>query len=115
MQRDLHAMANLVRTFCEDRDWTQFHTPKEIAIGMVTEASELLELFRFQNNEQMNDMLNDSTAREHIGDELADQLFFLVRFADLYGFDLMTELERKIAKNNIKYPVDISRGSNKKA
>lgn len=115
MQRDLDAMANLVRTFCEDRDWTQFHTPKEIAIGMVTEASELLELFRFQNNEQMNDMLNDSTAREHIGDELADQLFFLVRFADLYGFDLMTELERKIAKNNIKYPVDISRGSNKKA
>ena len=115
MHRDLEAMTTLVRLFCEKRDWTQFHTPKELAIGMVTEASELLELFRFQNVDQMEDMLNDSKTREHIGDELADQLFFLLRFADLYDFDLRAELNRKIAKNSAKYPVDESRGSNKKA
>ena len=68
MHRDLEAMTTLVRLFCEKRDWTQFHTPKELAIGMVTEASELLELFRFQNVDQMEDMLNDSKTREHIGD-----------------------------------------------
>ena len=63
----------------------------------------------------MANMLSEASYREHIGDELADQLFFLLRFADLYGFDLSVELQRKIEKNNLKYPVDESRGSNRKA
>ena len=112
---ELQDLCESVRTFCEERDWTQFHTPKELSIGMVTEASELLELFRFQSDAQMKDMLADVIYREHIGDELADQLFFLLRFADLYGFDLSAELQRKIAKNNEKYPIDESYGSNRKA
>lgn len=63
----------------------------------------------------MKDMLADVSYREHIGDELADQFFFLLRIADLYGFDLSAELQRKIAKNNEKYPIDESYGSNRKA
>lgn len=47
---ELQDLCEFVRTFCEERDWTQFHTPKELSIGMVTEASELLELFRFQSD-----------------------------------------------------------------
>ena len=112
---ELQDLCESVRTFCEERDWTQFHTPKELSIGMVTEASELLELFRFQSDAQMKSMLADASYREHIGDELADQFFFLLRFADLYGFDLSAELQRKIAKNNEKYPIDESYGSNRKA
>lgn len=112
---ELDNLSLSVRTFCEEREWTQFHTPKELSIGMVTEASELLELFRFQSDTQMEDMLSDTNFRERIGDELADQLFFLLRFADLYEFDLSAELQRKIEKNNLKYPVDESRGSNRKA
>lgn len=112
---DLDDMNLAVRQFCEDRDWSQFHTPKDLAIGMTTEASELLELFRFQNDEQMSAMLRDEHYRQKIGDELADQLFFLLRFADLYGFDLQHELQRKIAKNAQRYPVESSRGSNAKA
>lgn len=112
---ELDDLSASVRAFCEDREWTQFHTPKELSIGMVTEASELLELFRFQSDAQMANLLSEASYREHIGDELADQLFFLLRFADLYGFDLSVELQRKIEKNNLKYPVDESRGSNRKA
>ena len=111
----LDELSRSVRTFCDDRDWTQFHTPKELAIGMVSEASELLQLFRFQSDEQMRAMLSDASARERIGDELADQLFFLLRFADLYGFDLAHELSRKTEKNGRRYPVETSRGSSRKA
>ena len=112
---DLEDLSASVRAFCEERDWTRFHNPKDLSIGMVTEASELLELFRFQTNGQMTAMLNDCETRERIGDELADQLCFLLRFSDLYGFDLSAELHRKIEKNNTKYPAKSSRGSNRKA
>lgn len=72
-----------VRTFCDARNWRKFHNPKELSIGLVTESSELLELFRFQSSEQMDAMLDDTQTRQHIGDELADIFFFLLRFADL--------------------------------
>ena len=115
MASTIESLSKSVRTFCDERDWAQFHNPKDLAIGMATEASELLELFRFQDSEQMNKMLEHGETREKIGDELADQLYFLLRFADLYGFDLAEELNRKIQKNAMKYPVNVSRGSNKKA
>ena len=59
MDISLNNLSQQVRAFCEDRDWTQFHTPKELAIGMVTEASELLEIFRFQDDRQMQIMLEN--------------------------------------------------------
>lgn len=114
MDPTLDDLSREVRSFCDERDWGQFHTPKELAIGMVTEASELLELFRFQTDAQMRDMLDDPDERVHIGDGLADQLYFLLRFSDLYGFSLADELERKLKKNAVKYPVEKARGSNRK-
>lgn len=115
MDTTLETLSLAVRSFCDERDWTRFHTPKELAIGMVTESSELLELFRFQDEDQMRAMLADPATRERIADELADVLNFLLRFADLYGFDLAGELMRKIEKNAERYPVATSRGSNRKA
>lgn len=112
---DFEKQGRAVRDFCEERDWGRFHTPKELVIGMVTEASELLELFRFQSAEQMEAMMRDREMRIKIGDELADQLFFLLRFADLYGFDLGKELERKIALNAERYPIEVAFGNNEKA
>ena len=55
-----------MRDFCEKRDWDQFHTPKELAIGLVTESSELLDLFRFQSEQQIEQMLKDPTKRQNI-------------------------------------------------
>ena len=104
-----------VRDFCDERDWRQFHTPKELAIGMVTEASELLEIFRFQNDAQMQALLADDKTRAHVADELADTFNFLLRFADLYGFDLTECLTAKLAKNAERYPVETFRGNNEKA
>lgn len=103
-----------VQKFCEDRDWDQFHGPKDLAIGLSTEANELLDLFRFKTEEQMQEMLKSGVSREHISEELADVFFFLLRFSQMYGFDLKECLIDKIEKNAEKYPEDQVKGKNLK-
>ncbi len=103
-----------VRQFCEDRDWDQFHNPKDLAIGLSTEANELLDLFRFKTETDMATMLQNDTTRNKISHELADILFFLLRFAQRFDFDLLDALEQKLAVNSEKYPVHQVRGSNRK-
>jgi NTP pyrophosphatase (non-canonical NTP hydrolase) len=103
-----------VREFCEERDWTQFHTPKNLAIGLSTESNELLELFRFKNQADQEELLADSDKRTEVEEELADILFFTLRFADLYDINLEDALEFKLEKNRERYPEDEYRGSNKK-
>lgn len=115
MQRDLAGLAKMVQHFCEERDWDPFHNPKDLAIGIVTEAGELLDLFRFQTADDVAVMLRDPKAREAIGEELADVFFFLLRFSQMYGFDLAEALERKLKINAEKYPVEKAKGSNRKA
>jgi NTP pyrophosphatase (non-canonical NTP hydrolase) len=105
---------DLIREFCQQRDWDQFHGPKDLAIGLVTESSELLELFRFQSEQQVQDMLSDEATRRKVADELADVYFFLLRFADLNGFDLDRSLSSKMQANSEKYPVEKSKGRNQK-
>jgi NTP pyrophosphatase (non-canonical NTP hydrolase) len=96
-----------VQNFCEERGWDAYHTPKDVAIGLVTEASELLEIFRFV------DSANESRVLEQRGqdirDELADSLYFILRFAQLYRIDLAQALRHKLEKNAQRYPVG-SRG-----
>ena len=103
-----------VREFCERRDWGQYHTPKDLAVGLVTESSELLELFRFKDRTEQSELLAEAEKREDVEDELADILFFLLRYADLYDIDLEAALERKLKKNGERYPEDEYKGSNKK-
>lgn len=106
-------LIDIIKNFCEERDWDQFHNPKDLAIGISTEANELLDIFRFKNNEQMIKLFN-SSKREDIEDELSDVFFFLLRFAQMNNIDLKEALLRKIAKNNQKYPVEKAKGSNEK-
>lgn len=110
----LQALQEEIKQFCVDRDWDQFHNPKDLAIGISTEANELLDIFRFKTPEQMAEMLADQATRERISDELADVLFFLLRFSQMNDFDLVEALEKKLAKNNAKYPAEKVRGNNKK-
>lgn len=109
---ELNELIDKIKTFCEERDWDQYHNPKDLAIGISTEAAELLDLFRFKNNEEIQDTVNNR--REYIEDELADVLFFVLRFAQTNDIDLKKALENKMAKNAVKYPVDKVKGNNKK-
>lgn len=111
----LHYLQEAVRAFCESRDWDQFHPPKDLAIGVATEAAELLELFRFLNESESLALLDDAEKRRRIEDELADVLFFILRFAQRFDIDLPTALESKLTRNAERYPVDKARSSNKKA
>ena len=103
-----------VKFFCEERDWDQFHNAKELAIGLVTEASELLQHFRFKSENQVNGMFQNYSKKQELTEEMADVLYFLVRLAQKYDIDLTTELEKKMKKNNKKYPIEKARGCNKK-
>lgn len=102
-----------VKKFCEARDWDQFHNPKDLAIGIITESSELLEHFRFKSDIEMKAIL-ESKKKEEISDEIADIMFFILRFAQMNNIDLSAELERKLAISEKKYPVEKAKGSNKK-
>lgn len=103
-----------VKKFCNKRDWDQFHSPKDLAIAVITESSELLENFRFKSDSECEEMLRDDLKRQNIADELSDVLYFLLRFAQRYDFDLTTEFLRKMKSNEEKYPVEKFWGSNKK-
>ena len=102
-----------VQKFCEDRDWNQFHNPKELAIGISTEANELLQLFRFKSEDDMKALMN-SNKRTEVEEELADVLYFVLRFAQMNDIDLSTAVNNKIEKNNKKYPLEKAKGCNKK-
>lgn len=103
----------LVKTYCEERDWTQFHTPKEMAIAIITESSELLDLFRFHSDEEVAVMLNGDR-RIEIEEEVSDIFQNLLRFADITNMDLSSVLQAKMVKNRLKYPVEKCKGKNKK-
>lgn len=102
----LQDLKKKVEEFCTQRDWDKPHNPKDLAVGVVTEASEFLEIFRFYSEKQSFEMIQDQDMREKMSEEIADTLCFLLRFAQMYDFDLTNCLENKLAKNAIKYPVN---------
>lgn len=107
-------MSSQIKDFCEARDWNQFHNVKDLAIGLVTESSEFLELFRFRTPEECEALMLDPVKGEMARDELADILFFVLRTSERYGIALGEALEKKLAKNAAKYPIELSKGSNRK-
>lgn len=107
-------LKEMVKRFSTERDWDQFHNAKDLAIGIVTEASELLEIFRFKSESEVEAALADPVAAKKIRDELADVFYFAVRLAQRYGIDISGSLEEKIRDNAKRYPVEKAKGSNKK-
>jgi len=113
-QTNIQELKELVKKFCEDRDWDQFHGAKDLSIGIITEASELLEHFRFKPKEEVEKLFEDLKKKEEISKEMADILYFLLRFAQKYNVDLTTALTKKMQENEKRYPLFKAKGSNKK-
>ena len=111
---DNQKLAMALRSFAAERDWDQFHTPKNLATSISVEAAELLELFQWSRGQKGWDEVADPSIRTKIEEELADILLYLIRFADKAGIDLEAIAERKIASNAIKYPPERFRGSDRK-
>jgi len=111
--RDLETLKQQVRAFATERDWEQFHSPKNLAMALIVEAAELVEHFQWLTESQSQSLT--ATQREPVEQELADVLIYLVRLADRLDIDLLAAAERKIEINARKYPADRVRGSAKKS
>lgn len=110
--RDLEELKQRQRAFVAERDWEQFHSPKNLAMALAVEAAELVELFQWLTEEQSAAL--DATLRGRAAEELADVLWFLVRIADRLNVDLLAAAEHKFAHNERKYPVERVRGRARK-
>lgn len=100
-----------LRDFAAERDWGQFHTPKNLVMALTGEAGELTEIFQWLSLEQSAAVLWDPVQAARVREELADVFAYLLRLSDVLGIDLEQALEEKIAQNALKYPVRLSRGS----
>ena len=101
-----------IRAFAQAREWEQFHTPKNLAMAMIVEAAELVEPFQWLTPEQSQAL--DAHTRAQVGEEIADVLIYLTRLADVLGIDPLQAAFDKIKVNALKYPVEKSRGHNRK-
>ena len=101
-----------IRTFHDEREWKQFHNPKDMATALAIEAAELQELFLWKNNQEIREVAE--VKREELSDELADIAAYLFELADNLGIDLGQAMVAKLAKNALKYPVEKSKGSHAK-
>ena len=117
MQDDTSTVTELketIRQFVDEREWRQFHTPKDLAVGLSIEAAELLEHFRFRSNEEVEEQLKESASRQAIGHELADVLYFVLLICEQLDMDASALLREKMAISARRYPVEKARGRNAK-
>jgi dCTP diphosphatase len=96
--------------FRSERDWAQFHNPKDQALSLCLEASELMELMQWRNGQELLHHLKKPDIREQLGDELADVLGWVLLIAHDQNIDLAAAFDRKLAKNHAKYPIHKARG-----
>jgi len=108
----LDALREAQRRFAAERDWDQFHTPKNLAAALAVEAAELLEPFQWLTPEQSARLTPEQLAA--VREEMADVLLYLVRLADKLDVDLIAAARDKILRNALKYPVERSKGSARK-
>jgi NTP pyrophosphatase (non-canonical NTP hydrolase) len=109
---DLTELRDLIRAFSSERDWLKFHTPKNLAMALSVEASELLEHFQWLRTGEEAEL--DDKAREGVRHEVADVLVYLIQFADHCGIDLKSAVLEKMELNRKKYPLDQARGNARK-
>jgi dCTP diphosphatase len=112
---DPNRLAARLQAFARERDWEQFHTPKNLAMALSAEAGEVLELFQWLTPEQSRAVTATPAGAKRVGQELADVLIYLVRLADVLGVDMEAAVEAKLEVNADKYPVELARGNATKA
>lgn len=104
--------------FSKERDWDQFHTPKNLSMALSVECAELMEHFQWLSNEAANELTTENSGnikkREKIAEEICDILFYTSRISDVMNLDLVSAVEKKFEKNAKKYPAEKVRGSSKK-
>jgi len=110
----LSVLKSRVLAFVRERDWEQFHSPKNLSMALAAEAGELMEHFLWATPEQSIELAADPSKRGKIADELADVIIYALEFANMTGLDVASAIEAKMAANAKKYPVAKARGRSEK-
>ncbi len=108
MAKDLEAIKRQLREFAKERDWDQFHSPKNFSMALIVECAELVEHFQWLTDEQSKHLPAETL--DEVSLEMADIMIYLIRLADKLDIDLLPTVERKIKLNAIKYPIEKSKG-----
>jgi dCTP diphosphatase len=111
---DVKALNEALETFARERDWAQFHSPKNLVMALSGEVGELTEIFQWMTEAQSHTAAKQPETAQAVKEELADVLLYLVRLSSVLGVDLDEAAREKLAVNAAKYPVDRAKGSNKK-
>lgn len=104
-QATLADIQQQLTVFADERDWHKFHSPKNLAMAMVVEAAELVEIFQWQTEAESLAVANDPARFAHLQDELADVMLYCLRIAQVTGIDPLAAMQNKMVKNAVKYPV----------
>jgi dCTP diphosphatase len=112
MNDSLESLRATVNAFVAERDWAQFHTPKNLAMAMIVEAAELVEQFQWDTPQESQQLSPEK--REAVSHELADTFVYLLRIAEVLEIDLIKAANEKIVLNTKKYPAEKAKGSNAK-
>ena len=112
MNDSLSELSAKISSFVDERDWAQFHTPKNLAMAMIVEAAELVEQFQWDSPQESAMLTTEK--REAVSHELADTFVYLLRLAEVLDINLIEAANKKIELNAKKYPVEKVRGSNAK-
>jgi len=107
---DVDGAARALRKFAEERDWQQFHSPKNLVMALSGEVGELTEIFQWMTEADSHNAASAPKTADAVRDELADVALYLIRLADVLGVDINAAVISKLASNAAKYPVESSRG-----
>ena len=113
LSMDIKAYQNKLQKFAEERDWNQFHSPKNLSSALVCEAAELVEIFQWMT-ESDSENLTDDDLKKEISHEIADIQLYLMRIADRLNIDIENAVQEKLAINAEKYPISLSKGNSTK-
>lgn len=108
---DINELQKKVIEFRDARDWEQYHNPKDLAISVSLEASELLEIFQWKDPQEVEAVKKDKEARRKVKEELGDILIYALNMCDAFGFDPPEVILEKLEINEKKYPVEKARGN----
>lgn len=112
-RESMKKLQKLVVDFRDKRDWKQFHNPKDMAISLVLEATELLELFQWKNDQEMKDFVKSAKFQD-VREEVVDVLYWVLLISYDFNIDIEKEFRRKMKINEKKYPVEKAKGKHNK-
>ncbi|MGB0417023.1 MAG: nucleotide pyrophosphohydrolase [Coraliomargarita sp.] len=113
-ETQLQEIKDKVLAFAKERDWEQFHSPKNLSMAIATEAAELMEHFLWQSGDESRADMETEKLRVKVEEELADIFIFAIEFANITGLDISAIIEAKMKRNAEKYPVEKAKGRSDK-